>query len=935
LQRKRELKRKPTSAIMVALFLVSIAINAFPVSAQSTVDMVEAMVQEQRVFHTDGFSVPNQAVDFDLAWSFGMINLPDEGSPITQNLEVALDGAFNFDSWWVGGNRPWPDEYLYGPEEIWLSNWWLWYSAPEEVEHQIAFSPESPVVVNELPGYASSRFVDNMDFDQPGIQRVTVTIEFEEDKLEGGLDICVYALSEPLVNAVIIPETADPPATQASSDEITWDLHEPTAGLYSFSVDIEVTPSPGCSVRFVPDVAVYEHIHLEPLPGLPVTSTSVTFENIEVTPEGGSVGNVTFSSLEETCWTDSRRLMRVVSYNAIAESGPIIEVYAPEEIEPYFTMNIIARAIYDEVMTVRHQAIRMMAQDLADLGIEVRLYFMSSEEWINRVLAGEIFDEGGYDVTHFGWGFGYSFSNVSVVAQTMHDLYHSSNIPNPNCLMWDNAENDALLEAAVSSTNETEIEMLLHEWQVLFHEEQPSAVSCYYRNGTGFENVAFNMLHPIFGTGADTPLGQSDPSRAAEAAKYVRQAVSHVINRTWIAENLPPVWQLAEPGITPIFPDSPGFNPSLEPYSLNLTEARRLLSLAGYGTFVEGASPISLLVTDSQGRRVGYDVETSSEVHEIPGAHYSGFDAEPQIVYIPWPQGEYIIEVTGTSTGSFTLAVTHKTEQTFTGVVTPDTTYLYALTILPEGAQTYVCVIDAPVDPVTVSSEVTTVATFTDPNVLYGRTAMWDWGDDTTSTGEIDHVEGTVTGAHYYSIPGVYTVRLTIRDEGTYIGSTQFEYVVAYDPEGGFVTGGGWIDSPEGAYTLDPSLSGKATFGFVSKYKKGADTPTGQTEFIFHVAGLKFHSSNYQWLVVAGARAQYKGSGTINGEGEYGFMLTAIDGQVIDGGGVDRFRIKIWDKATDTIIYDNQLGDTDDADTTTEIKGGSIVIHKSRHPEPV
>jgi hypothetical protein len=46
------------------------------------------------------------------------------------------------------------------------------------------------------------------------------------------------------------------------------------------------------------------------------------------------------------------------------------------------------------------------------------------------------------------------------------------------------------------------------------------------------------------------------------------------------------------------------------------------------------------------------------------------------------------------------------------------------------------------------------------------------------------------------------------------------------------------------------------------------------------------------------------------------------------GGGVDKFRIKIWDKATEEVVYDNQLTDLDDADATDAIEGGSIVIHK-------
>lgn len=80
--------------------------------------------------------------------------------------------------------------------------------------------------------------------------------------------------------------------------------------------------------------------------------------------------------------------------------------------------------------------------------------------------------------------------------------------------------------------------------------------------------------------------------------------------------------------------------------------------------------------------------------------------------------------------------------------------------------------------------------------------------------------------------------------------------------------------------------------------------------------------------MIAGARAQYKGSGRVNGAGDYGFMLTAIDGAVSCGGGVDRFRIRIWDKATGAMVYDNEMGAGDTADPSTAIAGGSIVIHK-------
>lgn len=214
-------------------------------------------------------------------------------------------------------------------------------------------------------------------------------------------------------------------------------------------------------------------------------------------------------------------------------------------------------------------------------------------------------------------------------------------------------------------------------------------------------------------------------------------------------------------------------------------------------------------------------------------------------------------------------------------------------------------------------ASITTSATFTDPGTLDTHTAEWNWNDNNTSSGTA--TDGTISGSHTYTAVGVYTVSLTVTDDDGGSGESSFEFVVVYDPSAGFVTGGGWIDSPEGAYTADPSLTGKANFGFVSKYKKGANTPSGNTEFQFKVANLNFHSTSYQWLVVNqnGTDAQFKGTGTINGTGEYKFMLWAGDGAP------DTFRIKIWEEdesGVETVIYDNGINQP--------ISGGSIVIHK-------
>jgi hypothetical protein len=81
--------------------------------------------------------------------------------------------------------------------------------------------------------------------------------------------------------------------------------------------------------------------------------------------------------------------------------------------------------------------------------------------------------------------------------------------------------------------------------------------------------------------------------------------------------------------------------------------------------------------------------------------------------------------------------------------------------------------------------------------------------------------------------------------------------------------------------------------------------------------------------VVSGFQARYKGEGTVNGGGRYGFMLTAVDEARQGSGDVDRFRIKIWDVESGAIVYDNKMGEADESDAATALGGGSIVIHKS------
>lgn len=244
-----------------------------------------------------------------------------------------------------------------------------------------------------------------------------------------------------------------------------------------------------------------------------------------------------------------------------------------------------------------------------------------------------------------------------------------------------------------------------------------------------------------------------------------------------------------------------------------------------------------------------------------------------------------------------------------------------------------VTAVSGPIDPVNSSTGALTVSgAFSDADDDDRHNATWDWGDGSVlEAGVVNQASNTVASAHTYANAGVYRVTLTVVDNFGASDADVYEFIVSYNPDSGFVTGGGWIDSPAGAYAANPTLTGKANFGFNAKYQKGANIPAGNTQFQFKAGDLNFKSSSYEWLVVAGAHVKFKGEGVINGGGNFGFMVTATDSGINGGGNADAFRIKLWDKANgDAVVYDNQMGAGDDANDGTVLGGGSIVIHSGK-----
>ena len=117
-----------------------------------------------------------------------------------------------------------------------------------------------------------------------------------------------------------------------------------------------------------------------------------------------------------------------------------------------------------------------------------------------------------------------------------------------------------------------------------------------------------------------------------------------------------------------------------------------------------------------------------------------------------------------------------------------------------------------------------------DTSVAKVRYVVQDDGITIFSTGLIDK---GATNNWQLTMPGlpvgVYSV-LTFVAATPYASEGMRAYISVYDPSGGFVTGGGWINSPAGAFAADPTRVGRATFGFNAKYKKGSTDVTGDTD---------------------------------------------------------------------------------------------------------
>ncbi len=119
----------------------------------------------------------------------------------------------------------------------------------------------------------------------------------------------------------------------------------------------------------------------------------------------------------------------------------------------------------------------------------------------------------------------------------------------------------------------------------------------------GWQEMGFNMRHPVFGTGVDTPAGKADPSKAAEAARQIRKAVSYLIPRQQIVDQL--MAGAAVPLATCVGPAfGPFYDPNLKADLYDPNKAVEALQAAGYSVSLAPPPKIAAVGTPFMGQSV-------------------------------------------------------------------------------------------------------------------------------------------------------------------------------------------------------------------------------------------------------------------------------------------------------------------------------------------
>jgi len=225
----------------------------------------------------------------------------------------------------------------------------------------------------------------------------------------------------------------------------------------------------------------------------------------------------------------------------------------------------------------------------------------------------------------------------------------------------------------------------------------------------GWQEQGFNMMNPVFGTGTATPAGTADPTKAADAARMIRTAVSHLIPRDKIIHDL-----YAGAGTSLASWIGPGwgvwYDPSLTPDAYDVNAAVQDLQAAGYTVQYTAPAPIAFSGTPMLGQTITVSgtSQISSEYVIVEQSTDGGTTWNPIAASVADNSSKYSLQVPGPPVFGTVMYAAN-----FTGYAAPNETIAMA-PITPDLVNSYInsgaigggkqLIAEKLSDPITVSS---------------------------------------------------------------------------------------------------------------------------------------------------------------------------------------------------------------------------------------
>lgn len=187
----------------------------------------------------------------------------------------------------------------------------------------------------------------------------------------------------------------------------------------------------------------------------------------------------------------------------------------------------------------------------------------------------------------------------------------------------------------------------------------------------------------------------------------------------------------------------------------------------------------------------------------------------------------------------------------------------------------------------------------------------WSWGDgsgEQQGNASARDGAGSASASHRFKGPGVYQVSVKVGDRSGQPVTVGRTVVVYGAVSGGGAAGSGAFHPHTQTAPRRAGSSGTATFAF---YAPGAAAPAAvpaRPGLQFQAGTLHFRSDSIAPLSSRNQRAQFEGSGKLNGLGGYRFRLTATAGSQAGPAQPSRFGLRIWRvdaTGAEVVAYDN------------------------------